>query len=303
MLGRADTLLAFDPAVMRSVVERSDALLLALGPKDQALTRRILLRLLRISDGTSVSSPRIKASLCSADEEERGNEIVEKLRGAGAIVIGGREQGDLVELRYEALLRHWQRLRDWIDERIKFREAALFWVRTGRDNGALVSAKLAKAAAEYGDLSDLEEEFVKRSREYSARWLWTLAAAAALPIFIVLAAWLAYEQWYVPSQAPYKSEVAKSSDQPMESRVHAIRWLARVQQPMESRVDPIRWLASVENYLAGRRPKDAEKQKPDLDFSNISLKAEELQTNRSKRTAGAAAMEFQKGCAAERRFE
>ena len=167
LLGRADTLLKpFDAAVMRSIVERSDAFLITLGPEDQALARRILLRLVRISDGAVTCLPRIKASLFSAEEAERGKKIVEKLRDAGGrSSLGPLSRAELLELRYEALVRHWEMLRCWIEERIKFREAATFWVIKGRDDGALVSAKLGKIGCQYGDLSDLEEEFVRKSSE------------------------------------------------------------------------------------------------------------------------------------------
>lgn len=230
LLGREDTLLkAFDPVVMRSVVERSDAFLQALPPKDQALARRILLRLLQVSNGASALSPRIKASLFSGEEEERANQILAKLRDAGAIVIGSPEQGSLVELRYEALVRHWQRLQAWIDERIKFRDAAFYWGRTERDNGALLSAKLASTAAEYGDLSDLEKEFVKASRKHTTCQRAAFGVAAVLPVMLLILAWLVYEPLSVYWKTPGKTEAARSSDQPVEDRVAAIRWLARHQ--------------------------------------------------------------------------
>jgi hypothetical protein len=229
LLGRADTLLKpFDAAVIRSIVERSDAVLQALGPEDQALARRMLLRLLRISDGTVASPPRIKASLWSAEEAERGNEIVDKLRDAGAVVVRPAEQGELVELRYEALVRHWERLRACIDERIKFREAAMFWVLKGRDDGALVSAKLAKSAAEYGDLSDLEKEFVLKSVGYANRQWYTNAAVAALLFLSVpVAIWYLYVNVWVPYWATAETNVARASNQPIERRVDAIRSMAK----------------------------------------------------------------------------
>jgi hypothetical protein len=229
-LDRAKTLLKpFDANIMRSIVERSDAFFLALNPKDQAIMRRILLHLLRVSDGGSISSSqRIKTNLYSADEAKSGNAIIERLYAAGAIVIRSIEQDNFVELRYEALVRHWPRLRDWIDERIKFREAALFWVRTGRDKGALLSAKLAKSAKENGDLSDLEKEFVSKCLTHTTHQRLALVAAALLILISPPAAWLVYKGLYVPWRAPGKIAVARSRDKPIENKVDAIRWLAGV---------------------------------------------------------------------------
>jgi hypothetical protein len=234
-MGRVNTLLKpFDAALVRPIAERSDALFLALDPQGQSLMRQILLHLLRISHEASASSPKIMTSLCSADEAKRGIEIIERLRAADAVVVRSNDQGYLVELRYEALVRHWQRLRDWIDERVKFREAASFWVRTGRDNGALLGVKLAKSAKQYGDLSDLEGEFVRRSLTHTTQQRFALAAAAALLMLISpLAAWWIYSRVYVPWQLPGKLATAKSRDMRIETRVQAIRWLARARERVD----------------------------------------------------------------------
>ncbi len=227
-LGSANTLLKpFDAGIMRSIVERSDTFFLSQAAKNQALVKRILLRLLRLSDGSRRSLPQIKTDLLSVNKAKSESEVIEKLCAAGTLVITATRQAIFVELRYEALVRHWPRLRDWIDERIRFREAALFWLRTGRDKGALLSASLAKSAEEYGDLNDLEKEFVSKCRTHSTHRRFALAAAAIFFLVSPAAAWFTYKELYIAWRTPAKIAMSKSRDKPIESRVEAIRWLAK----------------------------------------------------------------------------
>ncbi|MGY3532251.1 pentapeptide repeat-containing protein [Bradyrhizobium sp. USDA 4452] len=227
-LGRANTLLTpFDATIVLSIVESCDAIFLAKDPNDQAVMKRMLLHLLRVSDGGAVSSlPRVKTNLYSAGEARCGSEIIGELLTVGAIVTKVIEGRNFVELRYEALMRHWSRLRDWIDERIKFREAALFWIHTGHDKGALLGAKLANSAKQYGDLSDLEKEFIDKSLAHTSRRRVAQVAAALIILIAPLTTLLAYRELYLPWQTPTKIAVAKSHTKPIESRVDAIRWLA-----------------------------------------------------------------------------
>lgn len=227
-LGSANTLLKpFDAGIMRSIVERSDTFYLSQAAKNQALVKRILLQLVRTSDGSRRSSRRIKTDLLSVNEAKSESELIEKLCAAGTLVITATAQDKSVELRYEALVRHWPRLRDWIDERIRFREAALFWFRTGRDKGALLSASLAKSAENYGDLSDLEKEFVGKCRTHSTHRRVSLAAAALLILISPPAAWFTYKEVYIAWRTPSEIAMSKSRDKPIEIRVEAIRWLAK----------------------------------------------------------------------------
>ncbi|MGY3695094.1 uncharacterized protein YjbI with pentapeptide repeats [Bradyrhizobium sp. USDA 3240] len=228
-LGRANTLLQpFDAATIRLIVEGSDALFLSQDRKNQIIMKGMLLHLIRVSDGGAVSLlPRIRTNLYSANEAKCGNRIIEALFAVGAIVMRPIKEDRLVELRYEVLVRHWPRLHDWIDERIKVREAALFWSHRGRDKGALLSAQLAKSAKAYDDLSDLEKEFVGKSLALTTRRRVTQIAAALIILASPLATLLAYRELYLPWRAPVKIGVARSQDKPMESRIDAIRWLAR----------------------------------------------------------------------------
>ncbi len=102
------------------------------------------------------------------------NEVLEELVQARLITINE----DQVEVAHEALIRHWPRLRDWVDkdrERLLFSRrltrAAQEWVDNDHHLDYLfVGARLARAEsqiAEYEDweMSDLQESFIKASEE------------------------------------------------------------------------------------------------------------------------------------------
>ena len=235
LFGKADALLKpFDANAVRSVAERGDALMRALGHEDRDLARQILLRLLDLSDRTCTSSPKTRDTLFFLDEIERGNGVVEKLHNAGVVTVTPTKRGDVFAIRYEAIARRWQRLCDRIEERVKFRHAASFWVASRRDRGALLSANLAKSAARYGALSTVEEEFVGASLRYARqRLISVLIAASLLVLCLPPAVWLAYTRLYVPWRATGEIELARSSVVGPKRREEAIRWVARAQQKLD----------------------------------------------------------------------
>ena len=104
---------------------------------------------------------------------QRIDRMLEALIKAGLVRLtrGATPTDDQVELAHEALIRNWQKLRDWLDEqrdqlreRQRLTSAADQWNAGGRDSGALwVSRELVKTTNEYSDLSPLEQEFVAAS--------------------------------------------------------------------------------------------------------------------------------------------
>ena len=87
---------------------------------------------------------------------------------------------DTAELIHEALIQHWQPLRDWLGEHRAFRlwqnglrQAQAEWVRTGGDPGALLAgARLAEAeerlAAQGERLGEGESGYIRASLERRA---------------------------------------------------------------------------------------------------------------------------------------
>ena len=229
----------FDESFMRAIADHIDAAVRNLDVKDQALTQRLLLRLVRFRDETWVSSPKIRDTLLSAADATRENKIIELLHREGALIITPSARGDLIEIRYEALLRQWERLHGWVDERAKFRSAALFWVRSGNNKGALLSSSLAKSAAEYGDLEPVERDFIDKSQRHARRVRRTAILVAAL-LFLVPSIPLSiyifldwYSKVYIPRVAAKALYDARSSYTKPEDRMQNMLWLAQHGQPFD----------------------------------------------------------------------
>jgi hypothetical protein len=119
---------------------------------DDAGLRRLLTTLARPDDSAGAGFVRRAARLEALSADQRG--MVERLARHRLLVVGEGTHGDqTVELAHQALIDHWPRLRDWLDED---RELLVWlqeidrqrqaWERTGHDPGALLrGVALARA--------------------------------------------------------------------------------------------------------------------------------------------------------------
>lgn len=143
--------------------------------EDQAVVKRILLRLARPSEGFEVTSNRVRRKTLdlAGDHPQKVDHALNKLVGAGLVRLtrGETAADDQVEVAHEALVRNWPTLVGWLeDERVTLRRrlrltaAADQWLECGRDRGALLGGALLEEALEYKDLNDFETEFVRVSQ-------------------------------------------------------------------------------------------------------------------------------------------
>lgn len=158
-------------ALARSADELYDSLI----PEEQVTARRILMRLVRPGEGLEVTSNRVlRAALYRAGEaRDRIDRVVAKLIDARLLRVSeGDSAADMqIEVAHEALVRNWPRLVEWLDEeRVEIRErqrltaAAIQWEKVNRDPGALWRGALLEEALRYKDLNELENEFLRASR-------------------------------------------------------------------------------------------------------------------------------------------
>ncbi len=150
-------------------------------PEQQVTARRILLRLVRASDGLEITSNRVRMELLyrTGEAEDRVNRVLERLIDARLVRV---TQGDVasdnqVEIAHEALVRNWPRLVAWLEEeresirkRQRLTDAAEQWASLGRDTGALLPATLLHEAGRFVEitgfaLTNLEVEFLQASRQ------------------------------------------------------------------------------------------------------------------------------------------
>lgn len=143
-------------------------------PEEQLTVRRILLRMVRPSEGLEVTSKRIprKDLYLSGEARDRVDRVLDKLVQARLVrsTEGDTLDDAQVEVAHEALIRNWPRLVDWLeDERIALRQrlrltiAAEQWYTKRRDSSALLRGILLEEARSHRDLNALETEFVEAS--------------------------------------------------------------------------------------------------------------------------------------------
>ncbi len=118
-------------------------------PEEQITAKRILLRMVRLSDGLEVTSNRIRREMLyrAGEAHDRVDRVLEKLIGARLVRLTAGElpADDQVEVAHEALVRNWPRLVDWLrDEREamvvrrRLEVKADEWVRLGQGRSGLL---------------------------------------------------------------------------------------------------------------------------------------------------------------------
>jgi len=171
-----------------------------LNPKEQATLRRIMLQLVRPGEGTD--DTRQIATRHQIGEEQW--HLVIRLADKRLVVTGRDKDAkqDTVELVHEALIHHWQLLKDWINQnrealRIKheIETAAKDWEAHGKSKHYLLQGPKLNLAKDYLNnyaadkvpLSELAQAFVQTSIKYRQRY--RLIGIVTAVIFLL--AWIA----------------------------------------------------------------------------------------------------------------
>ncbi len=149
-----------------------------LTPEQQRIARSVFLRLSALGEGTEDTRRRVLRSELILRAEDAGKVEAVLATLTDARLITGDDQ--TVEVAHEALIRHWPRLRRWLDEgreghRVhrQLTEASQEWLGLGREPGSLYRGVRLGTAVEWAEqheaeLNDLEREFLERSREAEA---------------------------------------------------------------------------------------------------------------------------------------
>ncbi len=147
---------------------------------EQEAVRRIFLKLVRPGQGTE--DTRQVAALTDFQEEQRG--LIKQLADRRLLVTSGDEAGQQVEVAHEALIRHWQTLRKWVDAerdflvwRDKLRVLLRQWQESGHDEGALLRGLPLEEALQWlgshaVDFGKKAIEFVGASEQLMKREKW-----------------------------------------------------------------------------------------------------------------------------------
>lgn len=140
-----------------AMARRADAALAELSPEEQAIARRIFIRLVQFSDGranTRRQQP-VAALRVAGDDRSLFDHTLGNLTAARLLTLSGVERGEgaRVDLAHEALISGWPTLQTWLEEqheaeltRRRLDLKADEWVRLGRGVGGLLDeAELPEA--------------------------------------------------------------------------------------------------------------------------------------------------------------
>jgi hypothetical protein len=170
-------------ALTAAIAEKADATVSALTPRQRAIARRILLRLVQLGEGRQDTrrQEQVEALHSSAESRAEFEATLQHLTANRLLTLSGQESDrPRVDLAHEALITGWPQLHDWIrDNRDNLRmqratfEDAQHWQELGRDPEALYRGARLEAAGTWADahhdeLNDLERDFIRASREDAA---------------------------------------------------------------------------------------------------------------------------------------
>lgn len=158
----------FDTATIKADTGRADQFFGKLNADEQRLAQRLLMRLVRLDpDSRTFRLESVEFDeLHKLGARDRVDAIVDGLRQAGILKVEAAEGPGRarVSLRFEAVTRAWKPYADWLDQRLRFRDAVHFWEASDKDKTVLIRDQLLDDALDYHDRSDLEEAFVNASR-------------------------------------------------------------------------------------------------------------------------------------------
>jgi WD40 repeat protein/DNA-binding SARP family transcriptional activator len=162
--------------VQGAVARLAEAAYFRLEAEQQELARVILLRLAGDDDGIIVRR-RVTLEELDIDRDSRVARIVAVLADSRLLTVS---EG-AVEVAHEALLTHWPRLREWLEEDTQGRyvhrhlmQAATEWDHVGRDAGELYRGARLAVALDWAsghpfELNRTEREYLEESRLASIR--------------------------------------------------------------------------------------------------------------------------------------
>ncbi len=176
--GRTLTLQGYADAggVQGAIAHTAESVLHRLTAEQQALARRIFLRLTELGEGTQDTCRRAAISELVSKEEEAPEveSLLQELADARLITLS---EG-IAEVAHEALIREWPSLRAWLSEsreslrlHRRLTAAAQDWENLARDSGALYRGAPLAQALEWttqpghaSELNALEQEFLLASQ-------------------------------------------------------------------------------------------------------------------------------------------
>jgi WD40 repeat protein len=236
--------------VKEAIAKTADGLYDGLSKPQQEQVRDIFVRLTRLDEdiiqGEQARDTRRRLSLSELVPEkgdpEQTKDLMNCLADEGLAVTSRNPvtQQEEYEIAHEALIRHWDKLRGWLEEgrdvlrlRQGISEAAADWRKGGRESSLLVHRgrrlQLVETMREQGalKLSSLESEYIKGCRRHrdAQRRMFIAGFAIVLITVFGLAIW-ALAGWRAESQQARNAEdrgveAAKQRDKAEQQKIAA----------------------------------------------------------------------------------
>ena len=185
--------------VERAIAQKADEVYEGLEEEEQAALRRVTLRLVRLGEPEAGSlDTRQRVPLASLREAEKGP--VREMVAARLLLTRGEPEEPVLEVAHESLIRHWERLRRWLDDqrafllwRQRLEESVRQWLDNARDASYLYSGRRLEEAEEEMRaqpelLDDADVEFIRASIGERRKRRYWIVAAAFLGVAVVAAA-------------------------------------------------------------------------------------------------------------------
>lgn len=173
------TLDDFDPAEADRLAQQAERMYASLPADQQQALRTVLLRLARTNERLQVGKSeavRVETLYRLGMSAEEAARAIEHGKSVGLLyrIPGSKPEEDQLEIGSEAVLHRWPRFEQWQQEerrrladRRQFTAAARLWASHDRDPGGLLGGAALEAVTQYHELSPLEEEFIRASRQFA----------------------------------------------------------------------------------------------------------------------------------------
>jgi hypothetical protein len=159
-------LAAFDSDSIGHAAEAAENAIKTLSAAEMETARRILLRLVRLAgDGETFLPEPARASDLELGDPARVEKVIGILETAGVVVQSPDAAEKTYALQFESITRAWKRYAEWLDRRKRFRAQVRIWEKSARNPATLLDGELLDEAHAYHDLTELEREFLRGSRE------------------------------------------------------------------------------------------------------------------------------------------
>jgi len=235
--------------VTGALAQRAEAEFSKFGPEEQAATRRLLSRLVRVArpeEGAEDTRQRIELQAADPLAEKVAQALAKpevRLLVMGRPEADGQTKGQTVEVAHEALIRNWERLRGWLNEDREFllwRQRTQIqveqWKQHGRDTSYLLREGPLSEAERWllgrpQDLMVAERQFIeesaalrkgerekeeRRHKKEIIRLRWFSFGLATLLLVAIGATWYARNQQAIAESRALaaQAEEALNHDQP-----------------------------------------------------------------------------------------